>query len=191
MPKSVQPGFGSGPWEGTGSPNTGHSPGTGTSPNTGTGGTKLQFFKGLHKHMEKKGWKTLSVPGFDWAAMETEHYDLDSLFAAFDADATDNLEGAHLKLSRWADSQKEKMPPARIALAVFDSVTQDQIEFITKKLQEGTRMGTQSMTAVIDLKTGRLFEPQKVSGSGHKQIRFNRPVLDQLKAVVEVLAAAL
>jgi tRNA A37 threonylcarbamoyladenosine biosynthesis protein TsaE len=184
MPKSVQPGFGTGPW-----PGTGHSS-TGSSPNTGTGGTKSQFFNGLRKHMEKKGWKTLSVPGFEWAAMETAHFDLDSLFAAFDADATDNLEGAHLKLSHWADSQKEKVPQTRIALAVFDSGTQDQIEFITKKLQEGTRMGAQSMTAVVDLKTGRLFEPQEGSGSGHERIRFNKPVFDELKAVVEVLAAA-
>jgi hypothetical protein len=167
----------------TGHPNTGH-------PNTGTGGTKLQFFNGLRKHMEKKGWKTLSVPGFGWAALETAHFDLDSLFAAFDADATDNLEGAHLKLSRWADSLGKNVPQTRIALAVFDSVTQEQVGFITKELQQGNRMGVQSMTAVVDLKTGRLFEPQEGSGAGHERIRINQPVFDQLKEIIEVLAAA-
>src|SRR5690349_225274 len=144
MSKSIPPGFGTGPWSGTG------------SPNTGTGGTKVQFFNGLRKQMEKRGWKTLSVPGFDWAALETDHFDLDSLFAAFDADVTGNLEGAHLKLSRWADGQGEKVPQTRIAIAVFDRVIPDQVEFITKKLQQGDRMGVQSMTAVVDLKTGRL-----------------------------------
>lgn len=179
MSKDAPFGPGTGPWPGTG------------SPNTGTGGTKVLFFNGLRKHMEKQGWKTLAVPGFEWAAMETAHYDIDTLFAAFDADATDNnLEGAHLKLSRWADSQNGKMPQTRIALAVFDSVTQDQVEYITTKLQQGTRMGVQSMTAVVDLKAGRLFEPQEGSGSGHERIRFNQPVFDQLKAVVEVLAAS-
>jgi hypothetical protein len=180
MPKSVWPGSG-----GTGSPNTG---GTG-SPNTGTGGTKAQFFSGLRELMEKKGWKTLSVPGFDWAAMETAHFDIDTLFAAFDADEGDNLESAHLKLSRWADSQGAKVPQARIALAVFASAPSDQIEYITTKLQHGTRMGAQSMTAVVDLKARRLFEPQEGSGSGHERIRINKPVFDQLKAIVEVLAA--
>lgn len=200
MPKITQsgsdkdPGGGKSPSSSTGHPNTGH-PGTGHPntghPNTGTGGTKVQFFNGLRKQMEKNGWKTLSVPGFDWAALETAHFDLDSLFAAFDADATDNLEGAHLRLSRWADSQGGKMPPTRIALAVFDSVTQDQVEYITKTLQQGNRMGVQSMTAVIDLKTGRLFEPQQVGSVGATQIRINKPVFNQLKEVVEVLAAAL
>ncbi len=177
MSKNIQFGSG-GSWEGTG------------SPNTGTGGTKVQFFNGLRKHMEKQGWKTQIVPGFEWAAMETAHYDIDTLFAAFDADDRGNLvEGAHLKLSRWADSQKEKVPQTRIALAVFESVPRDQVEYITTKLQQGTRMGAQSMTAVVDLKAGRLFEPQEGSGSGHERIRFNKPVFDQLKAVVEVLAA--
>lgn len=173
----------------TGHPNTGHSS-TG-HPNTGTGGAKLQFFNGLRKHMEKKGWKTLSVPGFDWAATETAHFDLDSLFAAFDADATDNLEGAHLELSRWADSQGEKVPPTRIAVAVFNSVTQNQAELITKKLQQGNRRGVQSMTAVVDLKTGRLFEPQQGGGVGAERIRINQPVFNHLKEIVAVLAAAL
>lgn len=195
MPKITQSGSGKdpggdkGPSSSTGHPNTGH-PSTG-HPNTGTGGTKVQFFNGLRKQMEKNGWKTLSVPGFVWAALETAHFDLDSLFAAFDADATDNLEGAHLKLSRWADSQGGKVPQTRIALAVFDSVTQAQAESITKSLQQGNRMGVQSMTAVVDLRTGRLFEPQEGSGAGHERIRINQPVFDQLKKVVEVLAAAL
>jgi hypothetical protein len=188
------PGISKSPSLGTGHSNTGHSntghPNTG-HPNTGTGGTKLQFFNGLRKHMEKKGWETLSVPGFGWAALETAHFDLDSLFAAFDADATDNLEGAHSKLSRWADSLGKKVPQTRIALAVFDSVTQEQVEFITKELQQGNRMGVQSMTAVVDLKAGRLFEPQEGSGAGHERIRINQPVFDQLKEIIKVLAAAL
>jgi len=58
------------------------------------------------------------------------------------------------------------MPETRIALAVFESATQDQVEFITKKLQAGTRMGLQSMTGVIDLKSGHTFEPQQGSGAG-------------------------
>jgi hypothetical protein len=178
MPKSSDFGPGTGPWP----------PGTG-SPNTGTGGTKNQFFNGLRKQMEKQGWKTVSVSGFDWAALETAHYDIDTLFAAFDADPGDNLEGAHLKLSRWADSQGQRMPQTRIALAVFDSVSREQVEYITTKLQQGTRMGVQSMTAVVDLKAGRLYEPQEGSGAGNERIRVNKPVFDQLKAVVEVLAA--
>ncbi|HVR95970.1 MAG TPA: hypothetical protein VMW27_05105 [Thermoanaerobaculia bacterium] len=173
----AQFGPGTGPWGGTG------------SPDTGTGGTKVQFFNGLRKSMEKQGWKTVSVPGFEWAAMETAHYDIDTLFAAFDADHGDNLEGAHLKLSRWADSQQGKAPQTRIVLAVFDNVSENQVEYITTKLQQGTRMGIQSMTAVVDLKAGRLFEPQEGSGAGYERIRFNKPVFDQLKAVAETLAA--
>ena len=131
---------------------------------------KDAFFKALGKHMAKKGWRTVSIPGFDWAAIESAHFDIDTLFAAFDADSTDILEGAHLKLSRWADAQK--MPETRIAIAVFDNVPAQQAEYITKELQKGNRMGIQSMTAVVDLKTGRLFEPQEVGGVGaHRDIR--------------------
>lgn len=169
----------------TGHNNTGHSP----SGSSGTGGAKAQFFKALGKNMENRGWKTLSVPGFDWAAVETGHYDIDSLFAAFDADAKDILEGAHVKLSRWADGRESKMPEVRMAIAVFDKVTRDQIEFITKKLQAGTRMGIQSMTAVVDLKTGHTYEPQEGGGDGNERIRFNKVVFDQLRSVVSVLAA--
>ncbi len=170
---------------GTGS---GSGVGPGSDWGSGTGGTKKQFFNGLRKNMENKGWKPLSIPGFDWAAIEMAHFDLDSIFAAFDADATDILEGAHLKLSRWADGREENMPQTRIALAVFDSATQEQVEFITKELQKGTRMEVQSMTGVIDLKTGQLFEPQEGSGPGRKRIRFNKAAFDQLRKVVEVLA---
>jgi hypothetical protein len=138
--------------------------------------------------MEKKGWKTISTPGFDWAAIETEHFDLDSIFAAFDADSTEMLEGAHLKLSHWADSQNIEMPSTRIALAVFDRVTNKQIEYITNELQSGSRMGKQSMTGVVDLEKGLLFEPQEGSGAGYNRIRINKPVFAQLRAVVEVLA---
>jgi hypothetical protein len=139
--------------------------------------------------MENKGWKTVPVPAFDWAATETAHFDIDSLFAAFDADGTDILEGAHIKLSHWADGHGPNMPVTRIALAVFDCAMQDQVEFITKKLQAGTRMGVQSMTGVIDLKTGHTFEPQEVGSTGHDSIRINKPVFDQLRSVVKVLAA--
>ncbi|HZM91451.1 MAG TPA: hypothetical protein VFF31_33320 [Blastocatellia bacterium] len=175
---------------GTGSPGTG-SPGTG-SPGTGSPGTgkvKDAFFKALGKHMAKKGWRTVSIPGFDWAAIESAHFDIDSLVAAFDADYTDILEGAHLKLSRWADGGAEKMPETRIAIAVFDNVSAQQAEYITKELQKGNRMGIQSMTAVVNLKTGRLFEPQEVGGVGAHRIRINKPVFDELKAVVQILAA--
>jgi len=163
--------------------------GDGSGSGSGTGGAKAQFFRALHKNMENKGWKTVSVPGFNWAATETAHFDLDSLFAAFDADTTEMLEGAHLKLSRWADGYGEKMPKTRIALAVLDRATREQVEFITKELQKGTRMGEQSMTGVIDLKTGHLFEPQEGSGAGFQRIRINKPVFGQLREVVEVLAA--
>src|SRR5262245_33503088 len=103
---------------GTGS---GSGSGTGGTGSPGTGGAKSQFFNGLRKNMENRGWKTVFVPGFEWAAVETAHYDIDSLFGAFDADATDILEGAHVKLSRWADGREPKMPETRIALAVFES----------------------------------------------------------------------
>ena len=172
--------------------NSGHgwSDGPGDASDWGTGGAKYHFFKALRKNMEKKAWKTVSVPGFDWAAIETKHFDLDSLVAAFDADGTEMLEGAHVRLSRWADGRDETMPQARIAVAVFDRVSREQVEFITKELQKGTRMGKQSMTGVIDLKTGQLFEPQEGSGPGYKRIRINKPVFAQLRAVVEVLAAS-
>jgi hypothetical protein len=168
---------------------SGYGSGTGSSSGSGTGGAKLQFFQALRKNMERKGWRTVAVPGFDWAAIETAHYDLDSLFAAFDADTTDMLEGAHLMLSRWADTRAEKMPDTRIALAVFDSATPKQVEFITKELQEGTRMGKQSMTGVIDLKNGQVYEPQEGSGPGAARIRINKPVFAQLREVIQVLAA--
>jgi hypothetical protein len=168
---------------------SGSGSGTGSGSGSGTGGSKSHFFNALRKNMEKNGWKTQFVPGFDWAATETAHYDIDTLFAAFDADSTDILEGAHVKLSHWADGRDPKMPETRIALAVFASATQDQVEFITKELQAGTRMGVQSMTGVIDLKTGRTFEPQEGSGAGFQRIRFNRSVFEQLRAVVSVLAA--
>jgi hypothetical protein len=51
-------------------------------------------------------------------------------------------------------------------------------------------MGVQSMTGVIDLKSGRAFEPQQGSGAGFQRIRLNQPVFEQLRAVVSVLAAA-
>jgi hypothetical protein len=162
----------------------------GSSRSSGTGGAKAQFFKSLGKNMEKKGWKTVLVPGFDWAATETAHFDIDSLFAAFDADThSEMLEGAHLKLSRWADTCGAKMPQTRIVLAVFDKATRDQVEFITKELQAGTRMGKQSMTAVVDLTTGRMFEPQEGSGPGYKRIKINKPIFSELQEVVEALAA--
>lgn len=168
---------------------TGSGSGTGGSSGSGTGGAKAHFFNALRKNMENKGWKTVFVPGFDWAAIETEHYDIPTLFAAFDADATDILEGAHIKLSRWADGRDPKMPETRIALAVYRNAPQEQIEFITKQLQAGSRMGVQSMTGVVDLKTGQTFEPQEGSGAGYQRIRFNRPVFDQLRAIISVLAA--
>ena len=140
--------------------------------------------------MGEKGWKTLSVPGFAWAAVESAHYDIDMLFAAFDADATDMLEDAHVKLSHWADRFEPKMPETRIAIAVFDYATQEQVAYITRELQAGTRMGVQSMTAVIDLRTGNTFEPQEGSGAGYQRIRINKPVFDQLRSVVSVLAKA-
>lgn len=170
--------------------NSGSGGSTGSGSSSGTGGAKAQFLRSLGKNMEKKGWKTYSVPGFDWAATETEHFDDDSLFAAFDADThADMLEGAHVKLSRWADTCGEKMPQTRIAVAVFDKATRDQVEFITKELQKGTRMGKQSMTAVVDLTTGRTFEPVEGSGPGYQRIRLNKLVFEQLRKVVEVLAA--
>lgn len=169
---------------GTGPYGTGPSGGTG-----GTGGAKANFFAALRANMEKKGWRTITVPGFAWAAVESAHYDIDTIFAAFDADSTDMLEGAHLKLSHWADSQKERLPETRIAVAVFDSTTPDQVEYITRELQKGTRMGVQSMTGVIDLRARRIFEPQEGEGPGNQRIRFPKPVFDQLKAVVEILAA--
>ncbi len=170
--------------------NTGHSNTGHVGPiSHGTGGAKGQFFKALAKSMEGKGWKTLAVTGFDWAALETGHYDIDTLFAAFDADFNSSiLEGAHAKLSHWADGRKS-MPETRIAIAVFDKATRDQIEYITTKLQAGTRMGAQSLTAVIDLKTKQTFEPQEGSGAGYQRIRINKVVFDQLRSVVKVLAA--
>lgn len=95
-----------------------------------------------------------------------------------------------MKLSHWADGREPKMPETRIALAVYWRAPQEQIEFITKELQAGNRMGVQSMTAVVNLKTGQTFEPQEGSGAGYQRIRFNRPVLDQLRAIISVLAAA-
>ena len=82
------------------------------------------------------------------------------------------------------------MPETRIAIAVFDNASAQQAEYITKELQKGSRMGIQSMTAVVDLKTGRLFEPQEAGGVGAHRIRINKPVFDELKAVVQILAAA-
>jgi hypothetical protein len=152
--------------------------------NDGTGGAKAQFFRGLGRNMENKGWKPVYVPGFDWAAIETEHFDIDTLFAAFDADAKQSVEGAHLRLSRWADSQDAKMPDTRLALAVYDRARPEDIEFITRKLQEGSRMGKQSMTGVIDLATGAVHEPEEGSGAGYKKIRINKPVFDQLRSIV-------
>jgi hypothetical protein len=47
----------------------------------------------------------------------------------------------------------------------------------------------QSMTGVIDLKACQIFEPQEGGGAGYERIRFNRPVFEQLREVVKVLAA--
>jgi hypothetical protein len=164
--------------------------GSGSGTGSGTGGTKTRFFDALRRNMEQKGWQTVWVPGFAWAAVESAHYDIDTLFAAFDADATDMLEGAHAKLSHWADGHEPKMPETRIAIAVFDTATQGEVEFITKQLQAGNRMGIQSLTAVIDLRTGHTFEPQEGSGAGYERIRINQPVFEQLRTVVSVLAKA-
>ena len=169
--------------------NTGTGDGSWNDPHTGTGGDKNNFFHALRRNMEKKGWKTVFVPDFDWAAIETAHYDMNMIVAAFDADAKIMLEGAHLKLSHWADDQQMKIPETRIAIAVFNYIDKDKAEYITRELQKGSRMGKQSMTAVIDLSTGQMYEPQEGSGPGYKIIRFNKPVMQQLKEVVNILAA--
>lgn len=162
--------------------------GTQTPGNSGTGGQVEDFLNRLSNNMKKRGWNTVNAPGFGWSAVETEHHDLDTLYGAFDADETDMFEGAHLKLSRWADTQGD-MPKCRMAIAVFRRATKDQVVFATEKLQQGNRMGIQSMTAVIDLHTGQLFAPVEVGSVGAVRIRFNKPPLDELAGVVSVLAA--
>lgn len=53
---------------------SGSGSGTGSGSGSGTGGAKAHFFHALRKNMENKGWKTVFAPGFNWAAIETEHY---------------------------------------------------------------------------------------------------------------------
>jgi len=50
--------------------------------------------------------------------------------------STDILEGAHIKLSHWADGRDPQMPETRMLSRFFESATQDQVEFITKNSKQ-------------------------------------------------------
>ena len=149
---------------GSGSSSSGSS-GSGTG--SGTGGLKSAFFRAVQANMEKRGWRSVDVPGFGWAAVETEHFDLDSQFAMFDADAAENLEGAHRRLSRWADEQGGAgIPQTRVAVAVFDNASRKDVDYITRGLLRGASMNDGDAAKVIDGESGVLGDLRRTLGAG-------------------------
>ena len=110
MPKDTGDGFGSG-----GSWND--------DWNSGTGGFKAQFFRGLGRNLEKKGWKPVSVPGFDWAAIETEHFDMDTLFAVADERIREEYEALFIGGDRDGSLQERIQHAVERHADGFESVT--------------------------------------------------------------------
>lgn len=80
--------------------------------------------------------------------------------------------------------------PSVSLMLVFGTGASSEVDRITEKLQNGNRMGKQSMIAVIRLKQGDVFAPQKVGFFPATSIDFNRTAFDELANVAKILARA-
>lgn len=144
---------------------------TGTGDGGSTGGTKDWFFDALGNAMrDRTGWHDDEVEGFHWASVNNKN--LTYVYAAFDADASTSLDDMHLRLG--TSTRARGLPIRSMAIAVFDSVDDVEVQRITATLQTGDRGNhPQTMTAVVNLSTGHVAEPQRGKGGPSRTIQID------------------